>query len=101
MGAYRFERQPPVDGGRNALEFDSSADRAIARAFGYEEGSVELTEKSRSDTVVVFDVAARQHRGGADKPPKPLRRVGILKCMTRDEIWRRQTQGITFTRKWR
>lgn len=94
MGVFRFERRPLADGGKNMLEFDSSYDRAISHAFGYEEGSVELRQKSADAARIIYDVYARDHRGGDNAPPKPLTKRGVLFTLTPAEIRRRQDQYL-------
>jgi len=91
----RFERVPPVDGGKNAIEFDSSADRAIARNFGLREGSIELREIDRNSSQITFEVYARENYSDGQEP-KPLRKRGILKQIPRDEILRRQAEGVFY-----
>jgi hypothetical protein len=94
VGAFRYERIPAVKGSaKNVIEFDSSADLAISRAYGYENGSVELRETDRNETRIVFDVFARDHRAEEGDPPKPLTKRGRLTCLTRDEAWKRDTSG--------
>lgn len=93
VGSSRFERQPEVLGGKNVLEFDSSADRAITRAFGWEEGSMELREIERTDSKITYEVLTRDHRSDPETP-KPLLRRGILMTRPRAEIRRRQDQNL-------
>jgi hypothetical protein len=92
VGAYRFERQPPVDGGKNAFEFDSSAPRAIAHKYGWDEDTVELKETDRTDAKVTFDVFAAEHGQG-----RTVTRRGILICLTQDEIRRRTDQYLSMS----
>jgi len=93
VGSRRFERQPEIKGGKNILEFDSSPDRALAKAFGWEEGSTELRLTESRERVEIFDVYARDHsKEGSD--PKPLTKRGVLRCLTAAEIRRRQDQYL-------
>lgn len=96
MGAFRFERQPPIArSNKNVIEFDSSAELAIGRAFGYDPKTIELRETSRTDAQVNFDVYAAEFSAD-DAPPKPLLRRGILKTITRQEMRRRQDGNLHF-----
>lgn len=99
MGAFRFERVPSVDGARNIIEFDSSYDRAIATAFGWELGSVELRETSRRDDYIIYDVYARTNRGDPDDPPTRLEKRGVLSTMTKSAINDRLDSGNNFSRR--
>lgn len=95
MGAFRFERLPEIKGGKNVLEFDSSYDRAISRAFGWEEGSVEIREiENLQDRRIIYEVSARDHRNREDDPPKPLVKRGRLLTLTRLEVRRRMDANI-------
>lgn len=90
MASCRFEREPVVEGGKNVLEFDSSHDRALSRAFGWEEGSVELREISRTEQQIDYEVFSRSHGG-----TKLIRR-GVLKQIPGAEILRRQSAGTNY-----
>lgn len=93
MGSCRYERIPAVPNAtNNVFEFDSSHDRAIAKKYGYELGSVELKEVDANPRRTVYEVSARGARGEND-PQKPLMKVGRLTVLTKDEILRRQDAG--------
>jgi hypothetical protein len=93
VGVFRFERVPEQKGGKNVLEFDSSHDRAIARAFGYAEGSVEIRETERDgDRRIIYDVFARDYGEG-----KPLTKRGRLLTLTPLEIRRRQDANLSMS----
>lgn len=97
MGAHRFEREPPVpNSNKNVIEFDSSAERALSRAYGWDESSVLVMETERTDSVVTLEVYAAEYPGSeGDFKPSSFR--GRLRCLTRDEAWRQQTTGPQFT----
>lgn len=93
MGSCRFERAVPVPGSnKNVFEFDSSYDRAIAKAMGKQLGSVELRETADNSKFTTYDVFARDFPG-EDGEPKPLTKVGVMKARKKAEIRRRLETG--------
>jgi hypothetical protein len=74
------------------FEFDSSYDRAIAKAMGKELGSVEIREIANNSRFRTYDVFARDFQG-EDAEPKPLHRVGLMKARHKEEIQRRLDHG--------
>lgn len=89
----QFERIPHVKGGKNLIQFDSSPDRAIARNFGYKEGTVELREIARTEAQVDYEVWARENYTDGQEP-KALRKRGVLKHIPREEMLRRLSGGV-------
>jgi hypothetical protein len=98
VGSCRFERVPPIEGSnKNIIEFDSSADRAIARQYGYDIPSVELRETSRDEQYISYDVYSRQF-SGEGQPEKPLQ--FRLTQLTRAEIRERNSGALSFANPW-
>lgn len=96
MGTSRFERQPAVpNSNKNVIEFDSSPERAIGRAHGWDPETVTLTEVSRTKEQINFDVHAAEYSFEGEPPKKSVRR-GILKVLTREEIRLRNSGGVHF-----
>lgn len=96
MGAFRFEREPPVpNSNKNVIEFDSSAERAIGRAYGLDPATVELRERERVGGQINYDVWASEYTPEG-QPQRELMRRGTLKILTRAECRRIQDDQIPF-----